>query len=215
MSEITNFRQVRQRIYQLSSFEDGLWDILLGTIFMLLAIYPVSRERLGPEWNLLLFLGLLVMLVAAQLVARHYISAPRIGYARLRRTPKLRLIMIFTFVMVLITIGLVAVTFFGAGSKSPTPPAATSSGRSYIVEYIVLLILGLLFSALGYLFGVVRLYFYGWMIGLANLASIYLEHNAGLTFQIPLAVAAGIIILIGFVLLRRFLRKYPVREQSA
>ncbi len=83
------------------------------------------------------------------------------------------------------------------------------------MELIVLLALGGLFSAMGYLFGVTRLYFYGWMLGLAYLASIYMEHNAGWTFQIPLAIAAGIILLIGFVLLVRFLRKYPLRTEGS
>ena len=49
------------------------------------------------------------------------------------------------------------------------------------------------------------------MIGLANLASVYMSHNAGWTFLIPLAVAAGVILLIGILLLIRFLRKYSFR----
>jgi len=84
-----------------------------------------------------------------------------------------------------------------------------------MVELIVVLVMGGLFSAMGYLFGVTRLYFYGWMVGLANLASIYMVHNAGWTVLIPLAMAAGIILLIGFVLLVRFLRKYPPRVEGA
>ncbi len=84
-----------------------------------------------------------------------------------------------------------------------------------MVELIVLLVMGILFSALGYHFGVTRMYFYGWMLGLAYLASIYMEHNAGWTFLIPNAIAAGIILLIGFVRLVRFLRKYPMRVEGA
>jgi hypothetical protein len=83
------------------------------------------------------------------------------------------------------------------------------------VELIVLLALGALFSAMGYLFGVTRLYFYGWMLGLANLASVYMEHNAGWVFNLPMAIAAGIPLLIGFVLLIRFLRKYPLRLEAS
>jgi len=216
MSEITDFRQIQQRIYQLMSFEDGLWDMFLGIIFMFLAIYPVTRERLGPEWNLVLFMSLLTLAVVAQLVARHFISTPRIGSATLPRTPKVRFFVILTFVMVLLTTGLVLLTFFSPerGSTSSVPPEAPHE-RSYLVEFITLLVLGVLFAVLGYLFGVVRLYFYGWMVGLANLASIYMVHNSGWVFLLPLAIAAGIIILTSVVLLIRFLRKYPVREARA
>jgi len=216
MSEITDFRQIQRRVYQLTTFEDGLWDLLLGMIFMSLAIYPVTRELLGPIWNIVLFLSLLALMVGGQLVVRHFVSGLRIGYVRSRRSPKLRLLLIFTVLMVLLTFGLLALTLFGPGSEStPSVPAGTSPGRGYMVEYIVLLALGVLFSAMGYMFGVTRLYFYGWMLGLANLVSIYMEHNAGWTFQIPMAIAAGIILLIGFVLLVRFLRKYPVRAEGS
>ena len=216
MSKTTDLRQIQRRTHQLMSFEDGLWDLLLGSIFMFLAIYPVTRELLGPVWNLVLFLSVLALLVVGQLVVQHFVSAPRIGYAQPRRSPKLRLLVIFTILMVLITFGLVLWTLLSPGAEiSASVPAEDSSGRSYMVELIVVLVMGGLFSTMGYLLGVTRLYFYGWMVGLANLASVYMVHNAGWTVLIPLAIAAGIILLIGFVLLVRFLRKYPLRVEGA
>jgi hypothetical protein len=216
MSEPYDLHQIQRRTFQLMSFEDGLWDLLLGITFMFLAIYPVTRELLGPEWNLVLFLSMLALVVLGQLAARQVVSEPRIGYVRPRRTRMLRLLGIFTVVMVLITFGLVLLTLLSSGPGSTSEvPAEASSGRSYMVELIALLVMGGLFSALGYLFGVTRLYFYGWMLGLAYLASVYMEHNAGWTFLTPLAIAAGIILLIGFVLLIRFLQKYPVRVEES
>ena len=94
------------------SFEDGLWDILLGIIFMFLAIYPVTRELLGPIWNLVLFLSLLGLMIVAQLLVRHLVSEPRIGYVRLRKTMTLRVLFIISIVMVVITFGLVLLTLF-------------------------------------------------------------------------------------------------------
>ena len=213
MSNISDLNQIQRRTNQLINFEDGFWDLLLGSIFMFLAIYPVTRELLGPAWNLVLFLIVLALLVAAELLLRRYVSGPRIGYAQPRRSPKLRLVLAFTILMVLITFGLVLVTLLSPESV-PSAPVEASAGRSYLVELIVVLFMGGLFSALGYLYGVTRLYFYGWMLGLANLASVYMVHNAGWTVLIPLAMAAGIILLIGLVLLVRFLRKYPVRAEA-
>jgi hypothetical protein len=213
---MTDLRQVQKRIFQMMSFEDGLWDLLLGTIFIFLAIYPITREALGPEWNFVLFISVLVLLALGQLALRYFISVPRIGYVRPRPSPKLRLLAIFTVIMVLLTLGLVLVTLLGPGSEAaPAVAPETSTGRSYVVEFIVILVLGGLFSAMGYIFGVTRIYFYGWLIGFANLASVYMTHNAGWTFNLPLAIAAGVILLIGFVLLGRFLRKYPLRTQEA
>ena len=216
MANTTDLRQVQKRTVQMMNFEDGLWDMLLGAIFMFLAIYPITRELLGPEWNIVLFLGGLVLLTVGQLALRHFISAPRLGYARPRRLPKLRLLLIFTVIMVILTTSLLLVTLLSPGSEAaPSATAVTSTERGYTVDLIVLLVIGGLFSAMGYFFGVSRLYIYGWVIGLANLASIYMSHNAGWSFNIPLAVVAGMILLIGFVLLGRFLRKYPIRAQEA
>jgi hypothetical protein len=215
MSEPTTLDQVQKRIYQLTNFEDGFWDLLLGTIFMLLAFYPLTREALGPEWNVALFLVALILLTGTQLALRNFVSGPRIGYVKGRHTPRLKQLMIFTFLMVMLTFGLLLATLLGTGSEIGASTAAASSSRGYTVELIVVLVTGGLFTAMGYIFGVTRLYFYGWLMGLANLASVYMTHTAGWSFNIPLAVLAGSIMLIGAVLLRRFLRKYPARDLQA
>ena len=216
MSESINLRDVQKRTMQLSTFEDGLWDLLLGSIFMVLAIYPITRELLGPAWNLALFLFLLAFLVVGQLVARRFISGPRMGYVQPRRTPKMRLLLVVTAVFVLLTLGLVLLTLLSPGwLSSGSEPSTPSLVRSYGVELIVVFVMGGIFSAMGYMFGVTRLYLYGWMLGLANLASVYMVHTAGWTFHVPAAIAAGIILVIGFTLLLRFLRNYPIRTQEA
>ncbi|MBE9479325.1 MAG: hypothetical protein IMY80_05105 [Chloroflexi bacterium] len=216
MSESINLSDVQKRTMQLSEFEDGLWDLLVGSIFMVLAFYPITRELLGPTWNMALFLLLLAFLVVGHLVAKRFISGPRMGYVKTRRTPKIRLLLVVTIVIFLLTLALVLLTLFSpgwlsSGSEPSTPPLV----RSYGVEWIVVIIMGAIFSVMGYRFGVARLYFYGWMLGLANLASVYMSHTAGWTFPVPAAIAAGIILVIGFTLLLRFLRNYPIRTQEA
>lgn len=215
MSQIYDISQVKRRNLQLIAFEDGLFDLLLGSVFMTLAVYPVTRELLGPILNFVLYLSWLALLVVGQLLLRHLVSAPRIGYVRLRKTLTMRLLAIITVVMVLVTFGLVLVTLLSPGLESSADVTFTPNpDRSYMVELITLLVLGAFFSILGYLFGVRRLYFYGWMVGLAYLVSVYMEHNAGWVILFPQAIAAGIILVIGFVLLFRFLQNYPLHEEE-
>ena len=216
MSHMTDFYKVQQHTRRLLTFEDGLWDMLLGMMFLALALYPVTRAWLGPEWNIVLFLVLLGFLVSIQLLVRQHISSPRIGYARGTRSPRLRLLVGFTVFMVLLTLGMVVLTLLGPASKSnPSEVTANSAGRSYLVEFIVILVMGFIFSALGYFFGVDRMHAYGWMLGLANLASVYMEHKAGWTFMGPLALVAGIILVIGVARFARFLHKYPLPAEEA
>jgi hypothetical protein len=82
------------------------------------------------------------------------------------------------------------------------------------VELIVVFVVAAIFSGLGYAAGVSRLYVYGWLLGLGNLASVYMEHNAGWTLMLPLAIAAGIILITGAARFVRFMQKYPTRAEA-
>ena len=49
MSDQINLRDVQKRTMQMMNYEDGLWDMLLGALFLMLSIYPITREKLGPN----------------------------------------------------------------------------------------------------------------------------------------------------------------------
>jgi len=216
MNETPSLSEVHKRTVRLLSYEDGLWDLLLGVVFLLLAIYPLTRARLGPAWNLALFVGLLLLATAIFTALRRRISTPRLGYVRARVTPEKKLILAVTIALVGLTAGLVILTLVNpAWLGGPAPAVALDNVWSYQVEILVLLALIVLFSAMGYRFGVPRLYLYGWLLGGANLASVILYRGAPEGFNWPLATAAGIILLIGATLLVRMLRKYPVRDAEA
>ena len=213
MNETPSLSEVHKRTVRLLSYEDGLWDLLLGVVFLLLAIYPLTRACLGPAWNLALFVGLLLLATAIFTALRRRITTPRLGYVRARVTPEKKLILAATVALLALTVGLVILTLVKpAWLGGPAPAVALSNVWSYQVEILVLLALIVLFSAMGYRFGIPRLYLYGWLLGGANLASVILYRGAPEGFNWPLATAAGIILLIGAALLVRMLRKYPVRE---
>lgn len=210
MTDLPSLRDVQKRTIQLTAFEDGLWDLLMGAILMLLAVYPVSRELLGPELNVAAFLMMLLVLAGIQLVVRRRLSEPRIGMARSKRTPALKLALGVTFVLVALTFGLLILTLIGPG-WFPNPGRRSLLG-GYAVEIVVLAACVGLFSLLGYLFGVPRLYLYGWLIGGSNLLFVFGERQYGWIFDLPLAVSAGAMLVIGALLLQRFLRRYPVLQ---
>jgi len=210
MVESPSMRTVQRRTVQLANYEDGLWDLLLGMVFMLLAVYPVSRARLGPAWNLALFVGLLLLTVALQSIVRRRISTLRIGYVKARATPALKLLLAIVGVLVVLTVALVVLTLVQPGWLG-TGRSGSGSGwlQRYWVELAVLAVLVGLFSGMAYAFGVPRLYLYGWLLGGGNLASVVMNAGAPEAFNLPLAVAAGVILLIGVGLLVRFVHKYP------
>lgn len=204
-------REARGRMLRLLNYEDGLWDITLGVTFLLLGIYPITRSLLGPALNALLFLALLAVLIAGQLYARRVVSAPRIGLAKPRRTPASVASLAISIVLVLATFALYLATLL---SPQSIPEVRSTQLPEWVSDLDVdilasLAIIGL-FSLLAYTSGVLRLYLYGWLIGLGNLASTALSLYAGMAFNLPLVIAAGIILLIGVSLFIRFLNKYPI-----
>jgi hypothetical protein len=216
MSDVPSLSDVQKRTAQLLSYEDGLWDLLLGTTFMLLAIYPITREWLGPEWNLALFVGLLLLVIGIYFLVRRRVSAPRLGFVKARWTPARKGILAVTLALVALTVGLVIVTLVSPSSSAgPAPAVSLASVRSYMVEILALLVQVGLFSAMGYLFGGPRLFLYGWLVGGAYLISVILYRGGPAVFNLPLGIASGVILLIGAILLVRMLRKYPAQGVEA
>jgi len=216
MSQQITLGEVRRRTLRLMNFEDGLWDILLGSVFLMLSIYPVTRSLLGLALNLLLFVAVLAILIAGQLYARRVFSAPRIGVLKSRRTPARTVTLAISAVLVIATVGLVIATLlFPQAISEPRWGALPRWVSDMGVDIIVMLVLIGFFSFMAYVFGIPRLYLYGWLVGVGNLASTALHLYAGYTFNLPLAIAAGVIVLVGVALFIRFLHKYPIPTEEA
>ena len=216
MSDLPSLRDAQKRTLRLMNYEDGLWDLLLGIIFMMLAVYPITRSLLGPIWNLALFLGLMLLAVIGQLIVRWRFSTPRLGYVVTRRSPALKLTLAITILLVALTFGAVMLTLLSPGRlPNLSPSSAPAWLRAYLVDILALLVIVGLFSAMGYVFGVPRLYFYGWLLGGSNLISVIVNRGAPEGFNIPLGIAAGVILLIGLSLLVRFVRRYPTQAAEA
>ena len=216
MCAAPSLSEARKRTMRLLSYEDGLWDLNLGTVFLMLAVYPITRARLGPGWNLALFVGVLAVATVAFAWLRRTISTPRLGYVKAAFTPGRKLLVASLAAAVALTAGLVVLTLVSPGTLGlPGPAVSLTNVWSYGVELAVLGVLIVLFSALGFLFGVPRLFLYGWLLGGANLLSVLLYRGTPDGFNLPLGIAAGVILLIGGSLLVRMLRKYPAREAEA
>jgi hypothetical protein len=214
MNETPDLSEVRRKTVRLLTFEDGLWDLLMGIVILMLAAYPVTRAGLGPEWNAGLFLTLLALFTAAYLYLRRIIASPRVGYAKTRMTPAVRTILVVTIALVLLTFALFILTLMG--SESTTTDAPTTSGsRSYLVDVVVLIVMVVLFSGIARAFHVPRIYAYGWLFGGGNLLSVILNRNAPERFNLPLGIAGAVIVLIGVYLFTRFLHRYPEIRHEA
>lgn len=216
MPDGIDVREAKKRTVRLLTFQDGLWDILLGMTFLLLSAYPITRELLGPAWNLAVFSLAMGTLLLAAAAARSVLSIPRRGVAKPRPSTTRVITVVFRITLVLALATLVLWTLL-ATSALPGPPwgMAPTWLHALDVDILVVGLFVLVFSVLARRSGVGRLYLYGWLLGLGNLALTVLDHSAGYTFHFPLAIAAGIIVIVGIGVLLRFLREFPIPKPEA
>jgi hypothetical protein len=192
MPEIIDVGEARKRAIRLLRFEDGLWDILLGSVFLLMSVYPLTRELLGPAWNALAFGLVLIVVLLGAAWAKVALVIPRRGVAKPRPSTTRTITLVFRVTLVLALVTVVLWTLF-ATSVLPRPPWGKAPGWVHTLDLDILVaaLLVLVFAAIARSAGVGRVYLYGWLLGLGTLASTALEHYAGITFHFPLAIPRG------------------------
>ena len=216
MTEMIDAREARKKTVRLLRFEDGLWDILLGSVFLLMSVYPLTRQLLGPTWNVLAFGLALIVVFAGAAWARIALVIPRRGVAKPRPGTTRTITLVFRVTLVLALLTVVLWTLF-ATAVLPRLPWGKAPGWVHTLapDILVATLFVLIFSVVARSAGVGRVYLYGWLLGLGTLASTALEHYAGITFHFPLAIAAGIIVVVGIGGLIRFLREFPIPKAEA
>ncbi|MCX6095147.1 MAG: hypothetical protein NT125_00230 [Candidatus Bipolaricaulota bacterium] len=127
MPEMIDVGEVRKRAVRLLRFKDGLWDILLGSVFLLMSVYPLTRELLGPTWNALAFGLVLIVLLLGAAWARVALVIPRRGVAKPRPSTTRTITLVFRVTLVLALLTVVLWTLF-ATSVLPRPPWGKAPG---------------------------------------------------------------------------------------
>ena len=192
-----------------STFDDGLWDILLGCVISLLAIAPFLSSRLGDFWSSAVFLPFWGLVYLAVQTIRRHVVAPRIGTAKFGRARKARLAR-FTIVMLVVNVLALILGFVAAATVGKVPGQATS------------IVLGLIllagFSIAAHFLDFSRLYIYGLMLGISPPVGEWL-YSRGLAshhgFPVTFGVTAGVMIAVGVAVFARLVRRNPVPVEGA
>jgi hypothetical protein len=215
MTQTLDMKNAEKQVFRLATFEDGIWEIYLGSFFILMSFYNVTREILGPAWNAVLFLGCSLLLAAFALIAKKYLTQPRIGLVKFGSDThkKIKTAYIVTVGLVLATL---AVLILSANSllSRPTWEQLPPWFRDFNVDLVFALIIVGFFSLIAYTTGVTRFYLHGILLGAGNFATtVWLAYN-DTQFGWPVALAGLIITVIGVSVLTKFLRAYPLPSEE-
>jgi MFS family permease len=217
MSQLFTPKNAERKIFQLSIFQDGIWDMQIGGMIMLFSFYPVTRRLLGPGWNLILIFGLLALVLIIGARLKRTVSNPRMGLVKYGKSQKSRLLtmrlIIFGIFLVssALAIALITQVYRGPSWGPNTPEWLQLLSMDIVFGLVVVAI----FSLVSGVFQMWRPFIYGLLLGGSLVATGALTVYGGPEFNYPFAIAGGIILVIGLGLMLRFVRTYQIPPEEA
>jgi len=193
MTTNMGLKEAGRRVLHLT-FQDGLWDIFIGWLMLFGGI----RSLTDNPWFSLAALGSVLLYMGGKLL----ITAPRLG--RVKFGPALRARI--GVARLVIAIAVLGTVFLLALVLSGQRPSAKVAGP--------LMVLGTtaVFLLIAYVWDFRRLYVYGLLMGI----SMTLEETVGDPIgAIVQCVFGGIALLVGLVVLVRFLHDYPTPVEGS
>jgi len=217
MSQLFTPKNAERRVFQLAIFQDGIWDMQIGGMILLLSFYPVTRRLLGPGWNLVLILSLLGILLIIGATLKRTVSTPRMGLVKFgkKQKSKLRTMQRIIFAIFLASTALAVALIVKVFQGPNWGPNAPEWLQLLDMDIVFGLVVVAIFSLVSAVFRMWRPFIYGLLLGSSLVASGALTVYHGPEFQYPFAIAGGIIMAIGLGLLLRFIRTYQTPAEEA
>jgi hypothetical protein len=199
-----NLKEIENKAFK-STNQDGLIDILIGSILSMFAIAPLLTDLgLGDFWSSFIFLPVYLICFLLFRIAKMKITVPRIGLMQIGDRRKIKLMKLIFFFSILLLLGIVAGLFFWAYWQKELV--------RWIAPAVLITLMLSSFSVAGYLLSISRLFIYGIKIALLVPIGEILFWRGIVThhgYPLVFGISCSTMITTGIVLLIRFVRKYP------
>jgi hypothetical protein len=207
MDQQIDLKKLERKVWT-SFFEDGIWDIYLGMLLMAMAVGALFSDIRAPEAALISsYAVLMTIALLFLLLGKRFITMPRIGrvnYGPKARARKGRATIVLTFSVLVGLLAFIIAVLGARESISRTLSTDVLLPALWVGNMIIV------FSLAAYFLRFNRLYFIGVMFAIAVPLDIFLREltHRDLTF-VAFSVPAMVILILGCIILIRFLRKYP------
>lgn len=207
MEQQIDLKQLERKIWT-SFYEDGLGDIFLGCVILVLALAPfLSRIGLGDFWSSAVFIPFWAMIYLLIVLLRKYVVVPRIGVVKFGQMRKKKLIKFNVLILIVLSVSLILGIVSLKGSMT--------QGWMHSLRFIAIALI--CFGLAAYFLGFVRLYIYGILVALSIPIGEWLYSRVGIPhhgYPVTFGITAGIMIITGFILFLRLLRKNPRSKET-
>jgi|GEM_PF-727846 len=200
MTDRSMLRAIEKRAW-LRTFEHGMWDVGIGSIFLLFGLSIIT------EFPALAAIWVASFYPALRQTGRKLV-VPRVGQAQFRGRRK-RAMANTTWILTGVAVmGLGTFLFMFWQSSAAETPAWVEWITQHFVIFIGLIWGGAL-AVSAWILHFPRLYAYGALMFGSLLVTDLIE---GYHLGISLTIVGGIILVTGLLLLLRFIRKYPKQD---
>jgi len=212
MSQNINLRELERKAWK-SVFQDGLWDIYLGLLLLAMAVWALlSDVGFSESLGMAIYIGLEVLAILVLLAGKKMITVPRMGRVKFgpRRKAKLNWVRVVLFISILVGAGVFVAGLAIGTNRTEGLNTAFFLAAAWMVNAIVVFSLGAYFLDFN------RLYLIGVMYALPVPFDIMFRKFADIDLSfLAFGVPAMVILIVGLVMLVRFLRDYPLLPEEA
>jgi len=207
MSSTIALKEAERKAFA-TTHQDGLWDFLLGLLFLMFAIAPLLSGTLGDFWSSAVFVPFWLFGYITVRVVRKRVVLPRMGQVRFGETRRRR---IFTFLVVVTILNLAALALGFIAHQRPLEAPRLPSAFVGLMAMVG-------FSTAACFLDARRLYFYGFLVLLSLFGGEWLYREFGAPhhgYPITFGLTAGTMLLVGLTRFTRFLREHPLQPENA
>ena len=208
MSKNLDLKAIERKAFR-SVHQDGLWDIYIGGLLLVLStMFSIPDSGEGELTTLgLAMLGVAIVFAFFQL-GKKYITVPRMGQVRFgpeRQKRKITLAWIMgAFVLVTLGMFLYSLYVWNAADTGQVVVAINPSLERALVASLAALIAGVSMIVTSYFKEFIRGYYIALLMGLGFFFTIFFDTIT------PMIVTGALILIPGLVLFVNFLRQHPL-----
>lgn len=212
MSQKIDVKDIEKKVFT-SFHQDGLIDLFLGFI-MLVSILSSTLDVSGVSDSVRIAVYLPLMVVfgpVLYMLGKKYITFPRMGYVKLgSKQKRTRRIVIFSIITAVLAT-LVILTMI-LGNKAGNVGSAFGMKAEFWSSAVVTLIIIGIFSIIAFVLMTPRFYLLGLIVGISEPLYMLLKHFTHIKYigVIAYGVPAVLLLILGTVVLKRFVDRYPL-----
>jgi hypothetical protein len=200
VSQFANFKKLEQKTY-LSYQQDGLLDLIIGVGIICMGINEAMDTTI---WSFVA-----IMLIIAYVPLKRRITFARIGFVKFNvKRRGLNMQLVGAVIMTVLFLLLFGMLFLMRSGSSQSSLLILWIRKGPLLLYALLGLIG--FVLAGLITGLHRLFIYA----LLSLIIMFGGHFLNLPIFMAFLLLGGLILVIGIVLLLRFLRKHPIVEEN-